>query len=736
MLFRSSLIACSLLFVLPPLAHAETLPLRLDRTFKQLPPPADTGVVYLSAQRMETRQGKQIEASGEVELRQDGRVVNADHLTYEQDTQQVYAEGHVHIEQADTQVSGPTLHLDLEQHTGVMEQPQFVLGEQAARGHAQRVEMDGKNRYTFHSASYTTCPAGNDDWLLNVSRLELDRNIQVGVAHQAWIEFKGVPVLYTPWMDFALNDDKRSGFLGPIFGSTNSGGAEITIPYFWNIAPNMDATFSPRVIRTRGIQFNNEFRYLQPNFAGEMEADVLTQDRLADRDRVRVALRHNQNLGHGFSASFNINGVSDDNYYRDLAKEVSGSAQVNLLREGVLSYSDSWLNASARVQRYQTLQDPLAQVAVPYRRLPQLNMAAQQTIAGAHMVLAGEYVDYSHPTLVNGQRTVLYPSVTYALLNQPGYFLTPKAGVHYTGYVLGDNNASAQPNSSRTVPIFTLDGGLIFERNDSVLGAGYVQTLEPRAYYVRIPYRNQDHLPNFDSAEAPFSFGQMFSENRFLGSDRVGDANVVTLALTSRAIADGDGTERLRVAVAERFFLDTPQVNLVTPNDSTSRSDILATLEGKINAALRLDGQMRYNPNLGNTQNYNLAVRYHPEAGKALNFGYRFTREALRQIDLSAQWPLFGRWHGVSRFNYSLRDSRILEALGGVEYNAGCWAVRLVAQGFATATIERTTGVFLQLELNDLVRIGSDPLKALRDSVPNYSTLNASTPVTPAEGLH
>ncbi|GAB4117901.1 MAG: LPS-assembly protein LptD [Sideroxydans sp.] len=735
MLFRSRLIACSLLFVLPCLVDAETLPLKLDHTFKVLPPPSDTGVAYLSAQRMETRQGKQIEASGEVELRQDGRVVNADHLTYEQDRQQVSADGNVRLEQAGTQVSGPTLQLNLAQHTGVMEQAQFVLGKQAARGHADRVEMEGNNRYTFRSAAYTTCPAGNDDWLLNVSRLELDRNTQVGVAHHAWVEFKGVPLLYTPWMDFALNDDKRSGFLGPVFGSTNSGGSEITVPYFWNIASNLDVTFSPRVISKRGIQFNNELRYLEPAYAGEVKADVLAQDRVAGRDRVHAALRHSQNLGHGFSAAANLNAVSDDAYYRDLANDVNGSAQVNLLREGVLNYAGGWWNASARVQRYQTLQDPLAPVAVPYRRQPQLSLNAQQTLSGANVALSGEYVDYRHPTSVNGQRLVLYPSVSYPLLNGSGYFMTPKLGVHYTDYVLGDNNASGLPNSSRTVPIFSLDSGLIFERDESFLGAGFVQTLEPRVYYVRIPYRDQGRLPNFDSAEAPFSFSQMFSENRFLGSDRVGDADMVTVAITSRVIADEDGTERLRVAVAERFQLDTPRVNLVTPGSDNNRSDILATLGGRVNAAWRVDGQLQYNPNQAYTQNYNLAARYHPEAGKAFNLGYRFTRDTLRQADVSAQWPLFGRWYGVGRFNYSLRDERILEALGGLEYNAACWAVRLVAQSFATATAERTTGVFVQLELNDLVRIGSDPLDALRGSVPGYSKLNAIPVAEPVEGL-
>lgn len=735
MLFRSRLIACSLLFVLSHPAQAESLPLKLDRTFKRLPPSTGPGVAFISAQRVETRQDERVEASGDVELRQEGRVVNADHLIYEQVEQQVHADGNVRIEQVDTRMSGPSLHLDLAQNTGEMEQPSFMLGAQAARGDAQRMELKDRHRYTLYGASYTTCPAGNDDWLLNVNRLELDRHTQVGVAHHVWVEFKGVPLLYTPWMDFALNDDKRSGFLGPVFGSTNSGGTEITLPYFWNIASNLDVTFSPRFISKRGVQLNNELRYLQPQYSGEVAADVLAQDRVANRDRVHIALLHRQDLGHGFNAAANLNGVSDDDYYRDLSNEVSGSAQINLLREGVLSYAGGWWNASARIQRYQTLQDPLAPVSLPYRRQPQINLNTQQTFAGANLMLAGEYVDYRHPTLTNGQRLVLYPAVSYALVSQPGYFLTPKLGVHYTDYVLGSNNTSAQPDSSRTVPIFSLDGGLILERSDSFLGTGFVQTLEPRAYYVRIPYRDQAQLPNFDSAEAPFSFSQMFSENRFLGSDRIGDANMVTLALTSRVIDDDDGTERLRVAVAERFFRETPQVNLAVPGSSNNRSDILGTLGGRVNGAWWLDGQMQYNPNLEHTQNYNISARYRPEAGKVLNLGYRYTRDTLRQADVSVQWPLLGRWHAVGRFNYSLRDARTLEALGGLEYNAACWAIRLVAQSFATATDERTTGVFVQLELNELMRIGSDPLDALRDSVPGYSKLNVIPVATPADGL-
>ncbi|MDD5471119.1 MAG: LPS-assembly protein LptD [Sideroxydans sp.] len=736
MLFRSRPFALFLLFTLPCLAVAETLPLKLDRTFKRLPQQEEPGVAFISAQRLEARQGEQLEASGKVELRQEGRVVKADHMLYEQEKQDVYADGNVSIVQGETVVSGPELKMNLDLDTGEMTSPVFFFGENLARGSAKKVNIEGRYRQTFRSAAYTTCPAGNDDWLVRMSTLEIDREEQVGIAYNARVEFKGVPFLYTPWMDFALNDDKRSGFLGPTFGSTNSGGSEITLPYFWNIAPNLDMTFSPRFISKRGTQFNSEFRYLQPYYSGEINADVLAADRVSNLDRSHFGIKHLHSLGNGFSAAVNANVVSDDAYYRDLSGAVSGTSQANLLREGAVAYTGYGWNASARVQRYQTLQDPLAPVAVPYRRQPQLTLNTNRQYEDSTVSFTSEYVDYRHPTLVNGQRMVLYPSISYQLLNEPGYFMTPKLGVHYSSYALDANNISNSPDTQRTVPIFSLDSGLIFERNDSFLGNAYMQTLEPRAYYVRIPYRNQSQLPNFDSALAPFSFSQIFTENRFLGSDRVGDADMLTLALTSRVIDGDDGVERLRVAVAERFTFKTPQVNLGNVADSNSRSDILLMLGGKMTRAWNLDSQLQFNPNQNHTQTYSAAARYNPEAGKLLNLGYRYTRDTLRQMDVSAQWPLFGRWHGVGRFNYSLQDDRVLEALGGLEYNAACWSIRLVVQSFTTATAERTTGIFAQLELSDLVRIGSDPLEALRISVPGYIKLNELPSDKPEQGLH
>ncbi|HCI13585.1 MAG: organic solvent tolerance protein [Gallionellales bacterium GWA2_60_142] len=705
-------------------ANADLLALRMDKTFMAMPESGQETPAFVEADRLEGKKDNQIEATGKAVLRKRGQSIRADRLLYSQDTRDLDALGSVVVEQEGNTMSGPHLKLNLDTNAGEMEKPVFYLIENDGRGSADVMHFHDKLHYTLDKATYTTCPADNEDWLLKMRGLELDRNRQIGTAHHAWVEFMGLPILYSPWMDFPLNDQRKSGFLAPVFGGTTKGGSEVTVPYYWNMALNRDMTIAPRVMAKRGVLLNNEFRYLESGYAGELHLDVLPDDRVAKRSRSRIGVSHSQALAPGVSGYLNLTSVSDDNYYRDLADSVSSTSQANLLQEAGLDYSAGWWNAALRVQRYQTLQDPAAPIVEPYKRLPQIAVNAQQNYSSAALAFAGEYVDFAHPTMENAQRLVLNPSVTYPLISQPAFYLTPKVALHSTYYTMGGNNARAFTSSSRTLPILSMDGGVALERDWSLFGNDYLHTLEPRAFYVYVPYKNQDQLPNFDSAQADFSFTQMFTENRFFGSDRVGDANHVTLALTSRLLEQANGTERLRVAVGERFSFSTPQVNLVAPTATTNKSDILLAVSGRVTDAWSLDSEFQVDPNQSHTQRYNVAARYLPEAGKTLNFGYRFMRNTLRQIDVSGQWPLSSRWHAVGRWNYSLQDARILEAIAGLEYNQSCWTFRLVAQRFTVGTQQINTGFFLQLELNDFVKVGSDPLDLLKQSVPGYIKLN------------
>jgi LPS-assembly protein len=416
---------------------------------------------------------------------------------------------------------------------------------------------------------------------------------------------------------------------------------------------------------------------------------------------------------------------------------VQDATQTQLLNEGVLSYAGGWWSASVRGQTFQTLQDALGDIAVPYERMPQINLSGQKTFNDTTVNVVNEYVDFRHPTLVEGQRLVVYPSVTYSLFNDPGYYLKPKLGLHYTEFEIGNNNLTAIPNASRTLPIFSLDSGMTLER-DMKLGQGeYIQTLEPRIYYVKIPFHNQDNLPLFDTSQATLSFAQIFTENRFYGNDRIGDADMATAGFTSRLIDDKGGIERLRIGVAERFSFSAPKVNLVAP-DVNGRSDILLAVGGKITNALSMDSLLDYDPNAKATQSSSVNLAYKPERGKLLNLGYRFSKDLtnsgndVRQDDFSGQWPLLWHWYAVTRLSYSEQDHLLTQRLLGLEYNQSCWMLRLVAQKFWTSPTQSSTGIFIQLELNDLVALGSDPLGALRSSIPGYTKINttpASSPV-------
>jgi LPS-assembly protein len=743
MRFRLNPVAFSLLCAFAPLACAgenDEPTLKLDRTFMVAPKNRPGEIqeetpIFLSAQRMEGKKDNQVEAIGEAELHKRGETIYADHMLYLQDRKDVFADGAVRIEQNNNVIEGPHLKLNLDTNIGDMPQPVFQLGDNHAHGNAENLHLAGKQEYVLHDVVYTTCPVDQDDWILKVRELEIDRNSQMGVAHSALVEFMGVPILYTPWMDFPLDDQRKSGFLAPTYGSTVSGGSDLTLPYYWNIAPNLDATLSPRIIAKRGIMLNNEMRYLGPGYSGIAELDVLPGDRLSGTSRSLLALNHKENFGSGLTGSVDFTHVSDYAYFTDLSTVVSATSQTNLLQKGTLNYTGGWWNVTTQMQRYQTLQDPAAPVLPPYSTLPQVTLGAQQKLGDANATFAGSYTDFIHPTLVNGQRLVLYPSVSYPLVAQPAYYLTPKLGLHNTFYLMGSNNTTDLPNVSRTLPIFSLDSGVTMERDWSMAGKDFVQTLEPRAYYVYIPYHDQHQLPVFDTALAALSFTQMFTENRFSGSDRIGDTNQATLVLTSRLLEPDSGAEQLRVAIGEQFSAITPQVNLVTPTTTTNTSDILLAASGKMARAWTFDSALQFTPSQSQLQQFNASARYQPESGKVFNLGYRFTRNSLRQMDLSTQWPLFGHWNAVARWNYSIQDGRILEALGGLEYNKGCWALRMVAQRFATATLQVTTGIFVQLELKDLVTVGADPLSVLRQSIAGYTKTNDAPINKPVQGL-
>ena len=701
--------------------------------------PFQEGTLFLRADSVDGVAEKFVEASGKVELRTRSETVLADWLRYDFINDEVWGKGDVLIRRGLDWITGPEVKFKRDTETGFFTSPRFYIGENNSRGSAAEIRFTGPNHYEASDASYTTCVAPRDDWYLHMGELEVDRSRMVGTGHDATVYFLGAPIIFSPWLEFPLSNERKSGFLTPVLGSSGIRGFEYAQPYYFNLAPNYDATIAPRLMTKRGMQFAGQGRYLFENAQGEASAEYLYNDRVTGETRWGVSWKHTQNLSPylpGLVGYWNLNKVSDDTYFADLADRVGLTSQTTLPREGGLVYSSAPWTVIARAQGFQTLRDPsLPPGPPPYNRVPQF-LAALQEVDWKGLTFAGtaEYAYFRNSTLVAGQRAYAYPTVTWTKQG-PAWYFTAGTGLHARHYRLNDTTPD-RDDQTYVIPISTLDAGLVFERDWSVFDQHYVQTLEPRAYYVYVPYRDQSKAPVFDTAIDDFNFAQLYSPNRYLGNDRIGDANQVTLGLTSRLLDPVTGAERLRVAVGERFYFADQRVTLNEAPRSAATSDFLVGAEGRLSDVWALGALMQYNFDASQIERLDAGIRYTPAPGKAFNASYRYARHQvdqvgllteLKQFDLSTQWPITENTTFLGRWNYSIVDNKTLEAIVGIEYNAGCWVLRLVGQRLTTTTQTTSTSVYLQIELNGLARFGTNPLELLRRSVPGYQRSNDPT---------
>lgn len=715
------------------------------------------GETAVSALRIHGERGIELVAEGEAELQRDDTLLTADRVTYREPTDEVLAEGDVVLSRGGDTIRGPKATLVVGDRVGSFETPTYELSRArppalagdaprtvAGSGEADLLRLEGENQYRLANATWTTCSPQDPDWYIRARELELDYDREVGTARGSSIVFMDTPIFWMPWAEFPLSGQRQSGLLPPTFGSSNKTGVDFTQPYYWNIAPNYDATLAPRIMTRRGVQFGGELRYLGEDYQGTTRLEWMPNDKVTGEERRLGSIQHQHRFAPNFYGTLDLNAVSDDAYFEDLSSSIGVASRVNLLREGRLIYAGGWWTASALAQRYQTLNpDPDVRNAEPYRRLPQLRLdAARADLAGGMAgLLETEFVRFAHRETDRDEasRFVAYPQLSLPMQGA-AWFVTPKAGVHYTSYDIDRAAGTAgKPDSiTRSVPIVSLDSGLFFERESHYFGKDYLQTLEPRLFYLRVPSRNQNDIPLFDSNRFDVGFAQIFAENRYSGSDRIGDANDLTAAVTTRFIDAETGVERVRALVGQRYYFSDQEVYLYDKDElrrAGTGNEILAGLGGRITSTVTVDSYAQYNTETSRTERLNASVRYQPGFARTLNLSYRYAPNlrvdndivGLKDIDVSGQWPLARNWYGVGRVTHSLKDDRITEAVAGIEYDGGCWVFRTAVHRFAIDEDDVTNAIFVQLELNDLAGIGSNPLSLIKRSVPGYGKINDSS---------
>jgi LPS-assembly protein len=749
------------------------------------------GGIVIDGEKLELQLDRKMRAIGNASIHQDKQDIFADSLEYDVLNDELHAVGNVRIEVDNAKVTGPELRMQLSESIGEMRDASismtnpitailqkrstvssetfarrlgdlqsqqigsddsytsadglpvtdfsssqsnnpFILNTTTratkARGDAKTILFEGEDKKRLMDARYTTCEAGVDDWYIKASEISLNDYTDSGSAKNARIEFKGVPILYTPWISFSFNEQRKSGFLAPTVGSTSRSGFEALVPYYWNIAPNMDATLATRALSKRGVQLQGEFRYLQDNFAGTSNLEYLPSDTLSNETRYYANLKHQHRFGNGWSAGYSLEKVSDDQYFSEMSTRIVTTSRINLPQQFNLDYADENWRFNAIAQKFQTLRAD----SYPYERLPQMTLVGNKYYgdinANLYSQLAVFDINKNAPLTatgdprVTGTRTTVNPSISIPFTRPYGY-VTPKFGIHHTNYSLNDDPYK-ESSYQRTLPTFSLDSGLYFDRDFKIANRGYSQTLEPRLFYVYIPNRDQSNLPIFDTSLTDLNFSSLFSENQFVGNDRINNANQVSFALTTRFIESSTGAQRLSASIGQRYYFADQKV-AINYNDPTSfrknnSSDIIAGISGQLKNSWIIDAFWQYNTDDSNSVRSTISGRYNPEPGKVLNLSYSYRQDSIDQSDLSAQWPLGKGWYGIGRANYSFRENRIIETIGGLEYDAGCWQARTVIQRVSTATAEANYAFFFQLELGGLASIGANPLRVIQRNIPGY----------------
>ena len=696
--------------------------------------------INLSADSADLSKDGRSTFKGNVVVNRADQSLIADSVDYDRDAEIANAKGNASLSDSSIEIRGDDIQLNFKDDKTTVSKAEFDLYNRDGRGEADSLKHDGnKNTTRLKNTTYTTCPTGNDDWYLNADKIKLDHDEGIGIARNVSVNFKGIPFFYAPVLTFPIDDRRKSGFLTPNFGSSDESGAEFSIPYYWNIAPNRDATLTPRILAKRGLQLGGEYRYLSKQTEGKISAEYLASDNeYDDDDRYLFSYQNTSTFTPRFRVNANINYASDDDYFEDLGNNIRVSSITHLERNLDASYSGDFWSITGRVQGFQTLDRTIPDTSRPYERLPQVvfNANLPDQYFGLDFGLYAEAVHFNRDNSVTGSRFDVLPTVSLPLRNNYG-FITPKLGLRYTKYDLDNTLAGSNSSPDRSVPIFSIDSGLYFDRDTSFGGRAMTQTLEPRLYYLNVPERSQNNLildetgqsVVFDSGLFDFSFDQLFRENRFSGADRIGDANQLTAALTTRFIDNASGIERASASIGQIYYFEDRNVTL--PNgvvDNDSDSDIVAEVSARFTRNFSARAGIQYDLNNNETEKGVISARYQSDDNHIFNASYRQRTNLLEQTDFSVSWPFSKQWSAVGRWNYALDQERTIDAFAGLEYENCCWIARVVAREYINdlSQDDENFALMFQLELKGLTSFGDEVKKFLGRGILGYDRESSS----------
>lgn len=656
---------------------------------------------------------------GNVIVTQGQRRIEAPQLDYLTAAKQVSAMGPLKYQDATILFTASKADVDLGKDEATLKDVDYQLVQGRGNGSASSALKLGDNRSKLEAVSFSTCDIPNPDWVLSARKMTLRHDEGNAIANDMTLRFKGVPLLYFPYARFPIDDRRQSGFLAPSIGGTSGNGLDVSIPYYLNIAPNYDLTLTPRLITDRGVMLAGEARYLQPTYRGALEFSYLNKDDNLQRDRGLYRLGHAQSFGGNWYAIADLYRVSDRRYFEDFGDSLNTTA-ISLLRSSVqVAGRGTWWDFRAEADTYQVIDQLITPESEPYSRVPRVAYSAEsQNPLGPVFGLRSEVVGFDRAVGVTGSRVDVQPYVSWPMVRPAGY-LTPTLSYRYTSYDL-DRGADTRPD--RALPIASLEAGLLFDRSTQWFGQAAQQTLEPKAYYLYAPFRQQDDIPVFDTAELTYSFGQLFRGNRFSGADRQQDANQLSLALTSRISEDQTGVERLSASVGQIFYFRDQLVQLPGLSATTlSRSAYIAEVNVGLTPEWTASAGLQWDPNLSRTDlgAVRLSRRFADKG--LLNVSYRFRRNLVEQIDSSFYWPLNERWKLIGRWNYSLKDRSNLEALAGFEYESCCWAARLLGRRYLQNQAgQERSAIYFELELKGLGALGRKSEDLLERAISGY----------------